>query len=77
MSMSSTFELDQEQTELWESDSPEGESFRKALRTRPTHSRHVEVRSHDGITLDAWENWLSDKEAAQVLATAKPFLGRE
>jgi hypothetical protein len=54
--MSETITLNEPQTALWERDDKVGEAFRRAVRTAPRHERHVEVYSHDGVLLDAWDH---------------------
>ena len=54
MSRSTTWDLDTEQSALWEEDTDEGRAFRESLRKAPSMG-HVEVISSDGVTLDAWD----------------------
>ena len=50
-----TIELDEIQTVVWESDGPAGELLRARVRGEDRAPGHYEVRSWDGVTLDAWE----------------------
>lgn len=49
--------LSQTETTTWESSGPEGDVFRREIRERirreAASGAHVEVYSHDGVTLDA------------------------
>ena len=50
-----TVELTELQTRFWEDPGPEGDTYRAFIRAQYANwGRPIEVRSHDGITLDAW-----------------------
>lgn len=49
-----TYTLSRRNTERWEDSGPDGEAFRAHMRNILADRARVEVRSYDGITLDAW-----------------------
>lgn len=50
-----------DETALWEDDGPDGDDFRRALWRKvgdaalAENLRHVEIYSHDGVTMDAFD----------------------
>ena len=58
MNRTGTYQLDADQSALWEDDGPAGADFRTEYRQDSyiyDVGRHVEVYAHNGSLLDAWD----------------------